>query len=101
MRDVEQETKDKLYNGFTKEEKGRYTYLNTRKEIIPEVKYTRPICSSWIYGWKLNDSVKPSKPPHARTKIVRDTFYTSNGIPDLPETTMVPSPQRRCMTAHW
>ena len=101
MREVEPEEREELYEGFTREEKGRYAYLNTRKRTIPEVKYTRPICSSWVYGWKLDDSIKATKPTHARTKIVRDTFYTTNGVPDLPETTMVPSPMRRCMTALW
>ena len=101
MRDVKPETKELLYDGFTKEEKGRHDYLNNRKETIPEVKYTRPICSSWVYGWKLSDHVKPMKPTHARTKIVQDTFYTSNGVPDLPQTTIVPSPIRRCTTALW
>ncbi|KAH9519341.1 Protein atp6v1fnb [Bulinus truncatus] len=72
-----------LYDGFTKEEKGRYHYLQQRHQKIPEEKFAFPTCSSWEYGWKLEDVIKKEdikKPKFGRTKIVEDTFYTRNGI---------------------
>lgn len=78
-------TKDKLYNGFSKEEKGRYSYLRDRRSIIPERKYTYSILSSWDYGWKLDetDAAQPTKSRFTRTKIVKDSFYTRNKIATL------------------
>ena len=76
-----------LYDGFTKEGKGRYQYLQSRyRSNIPEEKYQYQTLSSWDYGWKLNDERNKSivgKSPHGRTRIVADTFYTRNGIPTL------------------
>lgn len=75
--------KDTLYDGFTKEGKGRYQYLRSRCTTIPELKYHYPLCSSWEYGWRLDDVIPKEsikKPPHGRTRIVEDTFYTRNGV---------------------
>ncbi|XP_053544953.1 protein ATP6V1FNB [Bombina bombina] len=70
-----------LYDGFSKEGKGRYMYLRMRKQLGPEEKYPHPILSSWDYGWRLGEVVKEFKfPIHGRSKIVRDTFYSRNGI---------------------
>ena len=76
-------TKDKLYDGFTKEEKGRYQYLKERKNVIPEQKYSFPILSSWEYGWKLDEQFKLQRPKHARTRMIQDSFYTRNTVPTL------------------
>ncbi len=83
MLPADSDMKAKLYQGFTKEEKGRYQYLKERKEILPELKYTFPVTSSLRYGWKLGDEVVLQKPRYARSRVVRDTFYTRNNIPDL------------------
>ena len=75
-----------LYDGFTKEEKGRYQYLKARTNTGPEEKYAYPILSSWDYGWRLNDVIPPEtihKPQYGRTRIVADTFYIRTGVPDL------------------
>ncbi len=75
-----------LYDGFTKEEKGRYQYLNQRHRVIPEDKFQFPVLSSWDYGWRLSDVIQKDdikKPEYGRTRIVADTFYTRTGIPDL------------------
>ena len=101
MRTVEPAMKQRLFEGFSREERGRYDYLKARKYTQPETRYTRPVCSSWVYGWRLGDQAIPDKSKFTRTKIVRDTFYTNNGIPDLPVTTEVPSRLRRCQTAAW
>ena len=43
-------TKKGLYDGFTKEEKGRYQYLKSRNKDGPEDKYQLPMLSSWNMG---------------------------------------------------
>lgn len=75
-----------LYDGFTKEGKGRYQYLQSRYRHIPEDKYEFPVLSSWEYGWRLGEVIDKDdvrKPMHGRTRIVADTFYTRTGIPTL------------------
>lgn len=83
MHPVDPVLKDCLYDGFTKEGKGRYMYLHQRYSTIPEQKFAYPTCSSWDYGWRLCDVIKKEdikKPKYGRNKIVEDTFYTRNGI---------------------
>ena len=53
MRPVSSETRSELYQGFSREETGRYKYLILRKRKSPEDKYNYPITSSWQYGWGL------------------------------------------------
>jgi len=87
MRPVSKDLKSKLYDGFTKEGKGRYQYLHDRYKASPEDKFQFPILNSWEYGWRLGDVVKKEdikKPQYGRTKIVADTFYTRTGIPQNP-----------------
>ena len=84
MRPVTPLTKSKLYDGFTKEGRGRYQYLVHRNEKSPEDKFSFPLLSSWEYGWRLGDVIKKEdikKPQNGRTRIVADTFYTRTGIP--------------------
>ncbi|XP_013408874.1 uncharacterized protein LOC106172628 [Lingula anatina] len=87
MRPVSPKTRELLYQGFTKEGRGRYQYLNQRyHQAIPEKKYSYPLLSSWEYGWRLEDVIKKEeikKPQFGRTRIVADTFYTRTGIPTL------------------
>jgi len=86
MRPVTSCTRDKLYDGFTKEGRGRYQYLQERYQRIPEVKYQFPVLNSWDYGWRLSDVIQKEdikKPAFGRTRIVADTFYTRTGIPVL------------------
>lgn len=86
MRPVTPGVKETLYEGFTKEGKGRYQYLSTRNEKNPEDKFSFPLLSSWEYGWRLGDVIRKEeirKPKNGRTRIVADTFYTRTGIPTL------------------
>ncbi|KAM4721890.1 protein SPMIP1 [Rhinophrynus dorsalis] len=77
-----------LYDGFSKEGKGRSLYLKKRKQFSPEEKFPHPIVSSWDYGWRLGDVVKEFNVPiHGRSKIVRDTFYSKNGVISQPQYT--------------
>jgi len=81
MNQVEPETLDKIYQGSSREGKGRYSYLKARHELNPEMKYKYPMVSSWEYGWRLGDVIKVSEiknPPFGRSRIVADTFYRSN-----------------------
>lgn len=75
-----------LYDGFTKEGRGRYQYLHARYQTVPEEKYQFPVLSSWEYGWRLPDVIKKEdikKPVNGRTRIVADTFFTRTGIPAM------------------
>ena len=81
MRTPDEATKKILYDGFTKEEKGRYLYLKTRKSANPEDKYEHPVVSSFEYGWKLNEvAPKYKTPENGRSKIVEESFYRRNGV---------------------
>lgn len=84
MYPVDQTVKKKLYDGFTKENKGRYQYMKERKQQGPEAKYPYPLCSSWDYGWKLDDHIPKESirhPVHGRRSIVQSDFYTRNQLP--------------------
>ncbi len=76
-------TKCKLYDGFTREGKGRYQYLRERGQMSPEQRYTFPITSSAKYGWKIGEEAHLEKPRFARSRVLRETFYTRTGVPDL------------------
>lgn len=81
MRPVEPQVSKLLFEGFSKEEKGRYQYLKERKHEIPEAKYEYPLVSSFEYGWKLSEvAPKYRTPEYGRTKIVEDTFHRRNGV---------------------
>ncbi|XP_073420011.1 protein SPMIP1 [Dendrobates tinctorius] len=85
MRPVTPHSSHVLYDGFSKEGKGRSMYLKVRKRLGPEEKYPHPILSSWDYGWRLGDVVKDFQTPiHGRSRIVKDTFYSRNGILSVP-----------------
>ena len=75
--------KEKLYDGFTREGKGRYQYLRERSQMLPELRYSFPVTTSSRYGWKVGDEAQLNKPRFARSRVVNDTFYTRNGVPDL------------------
>lgn len=81
MRPVDEKTKKLLYDGFTKEERGRYQYLRARTANNPEDKFEFPILSSFDYGWRLKDVSQTFKTPaHGRSKIVEESFYRRNGV---------------------
>uniref|UniRef100_A0A8C5QYW7 Sperm microtubule inner protein 1 C-terminal domain-containing protein n=1 Tax=Leptobrachium leishanense TaxID=445787 RepID=A0A8C5QYW7_9ANUR len=58
MRPPTSHTSQLLYDGFSKEGKGRSMYLKRRKQFAPEEKYPHPVLSSWDYGWRLGNSVR-------------------------------------------
>ncbi|XP_061474311.1 protein SPMIP1 [Rhineura floridana] len=81
MRVPTPQTTQLLYQGFSREGKGRHLYLKERKMKSPEEKFCYPVLSSWEYGWRLGDIVKDIKTPiHGKSRIVKDTFYFKNGI---------------------
>ncbi|KAG8576714.1 hypothetical protein GDO81_009943 [Engystomops pustulosus] len=87
MKPVSPEIRSLLYQGTSKEEKGRYRYLKIRNRLGPEEKYCYPITTSWVYGWHLGNLVDNSCPQYRRCHIVSDTFYRKNGIPTQPKRT--------------
>ncbi|XP_032895238.1 protein ATP6V1FNB [Amblyraja radiata] len=85
MRPVSPEVRELLYDGFSKEDKGRYLYLKARKKKGPSEKYEYPLTSSWNYGWKIEEDVEYKKPNFGRTALVETAFYRRNGIFPKPE----------------
>ncbi|XP_078275538.1 protein SPMIP1-like [Rhinoraja longicauda] len=85
MRPITPEVRALLYNGFSKEDKGRSLYLKTRKKKGPSEKYEYPLTTSWNYGWKIEENVEYKKPNFGRTAIVETAFYRRNGIFTKPE----------------
>lgn len=81
MKKPNDETQKLLYDGFTKEGKGRYQYLRERNNEDPETKYEYPLLNSFEYGWKLNEVSQEYKTPtHGRGRIVEESFYRRNGV---------------------
>lgn len=78
-------TKRMLYEGLSSEGRGRHSYLRTRNNLGPDQKYHYPVLSSWEYGWRLEEAVNDAlrNPIHGRTKVIHETFYRRNGIPEL------------------
>ena len=70
-----------LYDGLSKEGKGRRQYLGERKLEKPEDRFEYPLLSSFEYGWKLNEVSQEYKTPvHGRGRIVEESFYRRNGV---------------------
>ena len=80
MRPPSQNTRSVLYNGISAHGEGRYAYLKKRKQKTPEDKYEFPILSSCQYGWKIMTYASPKSSPHARTCVIKDSFYRNSGI---------------------
>ncbi|KAJ8404127.1 hypothetical protein AAFF_G00344770 [Aldrovandia affinis] len=88
MRPVSPQTREALYQGFSKEGKGRHLYLRSRVQKGPEEKFDFPQLSSWDYGWRLGDYERDYRSPvNGRSGIVRNTFYARNGIFNFPSPT--------------
>jgi hypothetical protein len=81
MYPIKKEHEEILFDGYSQEEKGRYKYLNLRKEIPLEERYQYPVSNSMIYGWKLGKTGQQFKTPtYARGKIIEESFYRRNGV---------------------
>ncbi|XP_068940645.1 protein SPMIP1 [Petaurus breviceps papuanus] len=81
MRPATPKTGQLLYQGISREGRGRLLYLQARWQQKPEDKFRYPVLSSWDYGWGIGDSMKEAKAPvHARSRLIRDTFYFRNGV---------------------
>lgn len=78
---AEPAVKNLLFDGLSKEKKGRYQYLQERKLDLPEQRYEYPLLSSFDYGWKLKEVAQEYKTPiHGRGRIVEESFYRRNGV---------------------
>ncbi len=71
--------KDKLYDGFSKEGKGRALYLTTRKCKGPDNKFPYPVTEAQEVGWKMEEKSTRGKPKHGRSEVIR-TFYRDTGV---------------------
>ena len=80
MRPPSSSTRSLLYSGISAHGEGRYAYLKKRKALTPAEKYEFPLMSSCQYGWKIMEYVNLKTSPHARTCIVKDSFYRNSGI---------------------
>ncbi|XP_032892505.1 protein ATP6V1FNB [Amblyraja radiata] len=81
MRGVSPQIRGLLYDGFSKEQRGRHQYLRKRAATLPEDKYYYPVLSSWTYGWRQGDVVGELQlPAHGRLRIINNTFFRRNGI---------------------
>ena len=83
MRDMKPpsaDTRSLLYNGISAHGEGRYAYLKKRRTLSPEKKYEFPILSSCQYGWKIGECTNSKPSAHARTCVIKDTFYRNSGI---------------------
>lgn len=81
---VSARVRDQIYEGISKDGRGRHQYLQERRRTNPESKYQFPLCSSWDYGWRLGDHVPNESirnPEHGRRAIVESDFYTRNELP--------------------
>ncbi|XP_067109792.1 protein SPMIP1 [Osmerus mordax] len=88
MRPVTPQTTADLYQGFSKEGKGRTLYLHRRTQKGPEEKFDYPLLSSWEYGWRLGDYEQDYRSPtNGKSGVVRNTFYARNGIFNFPTAT--------------
>lgn len=82
----ERDVKAQLYQGISRDGKGRHLYLKSRNIPDPDHKYHSPVVSSWQYGWNMSDIVEKQemkKPEFGRKRLITDTFYTRNGITTL------------------
>ena len=80
MRPPSAYTRSLLFNGISAHGEGRYAYLKKRRSLTPEKKYEFPILSSCQYGWKIGECKNPKSSAHARTCVIKDTFYRNSGI---------------------
>lgn len=83
MLPIDKATKDLLYDGVSRDGKGRANYLKQRCTINPEKKFIFPPTTSMMYGWnieELSKSFRINKSLHGHRCILRDTFYRKNGI---------------------
>ncbi|KAF4093937.1 hypothetical protein AMELA_G00007130 [Ameiurus melas] len=88
MRPVSPQSREILYNGLSKEGKGRDQYLKRRVQKIPEERFNYPLLSSWEYGWRLGYYGHDyQSPDNGRSAVVRSTFYARNGIFNIPSAT--------------
>ena len=84
MYPVEPGVRSLLYEGFSREGRGRANYLRHRKKPDPDERYRRLVTTSLQYGWGVTELIpQPEKPRHGRSSVVTGTFYARNGISTL------------------
>ena len=79
MHPITKAEKETLFDGFSKDEKGRSKYLKMRKKFDPEEKYRYPQLSSWEYGWNFKHITTPGKLRYNERDETGHSTSTSNG----------------------
>ncbi|XP_041835824.1 uncharacterized protein LOC121636396 [Melanotaenia boesemani] len=87
-RTVSPPTRQTLHHDSSHHGTGRSLYLKRRGHIVPEEKFDFPLLSSWEYGWRLGDfNLNYRTPSFARLSVVKSTFYSRNGVFNIPSAT--------------
>jgi hypothetical protein len=81
---VDARTRQKLYQGISRDGMGARSYLRDRYKLNPEDRFTFPVLSSLQYGWRVSDELGTyHKPSHGRSAKIEESFYSRNGVPVL------------------
>lgn len=76
-------TRDKLYDGVSKDGAGRASYLKERHKLSPQKKSNGPQTSSQSIGWQC-DQLPPLRNPalknHGRKPVIKNGFFRSGGV---------------------
>eukprot|EP00761_Pharyngomonas_kirbyi_P005361 gb/GECH01005366.1/.p1 GENE.gb/GECH01005366.1/~~gb/GECH01005366.1/.p1 ORF type:complete len:130 (+),score=30.03 gb/GECH01005366.1/:1-390(+) len=72
-------SRELLYEGLSREGKGRAAYLRHQHEKPPQKRYSRPKTSNQEIGW-YDDPSCITLPNYGHRNIVRNTFYRSTGV---------------------
>jgi hypothetical protein len=72
-----------LYDGVSKDGKGRLAYLKARHQMTPKQKEDEPQTASQAVGWALSGTEPP--PPNdlynfGRKPVIKNGFYRGNGV---------------------
>lgn len=68
-----------LYEGVSKEDKGRKAYLQAQRTKSPQQKNSRPLTSSQVVGWFCEGS-RSEVSRYSRKAILAETFFRNHGI---------------------
>ena len=68
-----------LFDGVSKEGKGRNAYLKYRTKTSPTAKYSFPVTSAQEIGWRCEGKEVP-KSNYGRSKIVQLSFFRKSGV---------------------
>ncbi|XP_054707016.1 protein ATP6V1FNB-like [Uloborus diversus] len=74
MKSQPQDVRNTLYEGISREGKGRYLYLKKRSRKDPEERYYDPVCTSMTHGWNHGKDNELSCTQSDKCNIQKDAF---------------------------